>query len=79
MPTVSWCFREASNVNLIVVDLLRVRAETNSGALLTPYVFYHPGPLNTMADDASHRFDLPDNKFLSFFLSKYRLLQSVGL
>ena len=40
----------------------------NRGGLLTPSVFYHPGPLNTMADDASYRFYLPDNKFISFLL-----------
>ena len=50
----------------------------NSRALLTPSVFYHPGPLNTMADDASRRFDLPDNNLLSFFRSKYRPSQSAG-
>ena len=66
-PTVSWCFREASTVNPVVADLLRIRSEMNSRALLTPSVFYHPGPLNTMADDASRRFDLPDNNPLFFF------------
>ena len=78
-PTVSWCFREASTVNPIVADLLCVRAEMNSGALLISSVFYHPGPLNTMAYNASCRFDLPGNKFLSFFRSKYCPSQSAGL
>ena len=55
-PKASWCFREASIVNLVVADLFRVRAEMNSRALLTTSVFYHPGPLNTMADDVSRRF-----------------------
>ena len=53
MPTVSLCFREASTVNTIVANLLCIRAETNSGDLLTLSVFYQPGPLNTMADDSS--------------------------
>ena len=66
-PTVNWCFREASTVNPVVADLLRVRAELNSRALLTPSIFYHPGPLSTMADDVSRRFYLPDNNLLSFF------------
>ena len=79
IPTLSWCFREASTVNSIVADLLRVHAETNSGALLTLSVFYQPGPLNTMLDDASCNFDLPDNNFLSFFGSKYCSSQSAGL
>ena len=78
-PTVSWCFRKSSTVNLVVADLLHVGAEMNSRSLLTPSVFYHPGPLNTMADDASRRFDLPGNNFLSFFWSKYCPLQSAGL
>ena len=77
-PTVSWRFREASTVNPVVADLLRVRAEINSRAMLTPSFFYHPGPLNTMADDSSRRFDFTDNNFLSFFWSKYRPSQSAG-
>ena len=79
MPTVSWCFREASIIKPVVSYLLCVRADMNSRALLNPSVFYHPGPLNTMADDASRRFDLPDNNFLSFFWSKYRPSHSAGL
>ena len=50
-----------------MADLLRVQAEMNSPALLAPSIFYHPVPLNTMADDASCRFDFPDNNLLSFF------------
>ena len=63
-PTVSWCFREASKVNLIVAYILWIRVEMNSGALITLSVFYHLGLLNTMDDDACCSFDLPDNKFL---------------
>ena len=68
-----------SAVNLIVADLLRARAEMKSGAMITLSVFYHPGTLNTMADDASRRFDLPDNNFLSLLRSKYCPYQSAGL
>ena len=71
MPTVVWCFREVSTVNLIVTDILLIRAEMNSGALITPSVLYHPGLLNKFSYDASRHFELPGNKFLSFFLSKY--------
>ena len=78
-PTVSWCFRKASTVNPIVANLLRIRAETNGGALLTPSVFYQPGPLKIMVDYASHRFDLLDNNFIPFFRSKYFPYQSAGL
>ena len=69
---VIWCFWEDFTVNPIVAYLLRIRAEMNSGALLIPYVFYHPGLLNTMADDSSRHFDFPENNSLFFFLSKYR-------
>ena len=70
MLTVIWCFWESYTFNLIVANLLQICAEMNSGDLLTLYVFYHPGLLNTIADDASRCFDLTDNKSLSFFLSK---------
>ena len=66
-PTVGWCFLEASTGNPIVADLLCIRADMNSGALLTPSVFYHPGLLNTMADNSFHCFDLSDNNFIYFF------------
>ena len=78
MPTVRCCFREASTVNPVMEGLLRVCAEMNSRDLLTSSVFCHPVPLNTMADDASCRFDFPDNNFLSFFRSKCRPSQSAG-
>ena len=78
-PAVSWCFRESSTLNLVMADLLCVRSEMNSRALLTPPFFYHPGTLNTMVDDASRRFDLSGNNLISFFRSKYRPSHSVGL
>ena len=77
-PTVSWCYMDAYTVNPIVADLLRVCDEMNSGSLLTSSMFYHPGPLNTMADDASRRFDFPDNNFISYIRSKYCPSQSAG-
>ena len=59
-----------AEVNTSVADLLQIRAEMNSGALLTPSVFYHPGLLNIIAEDASRCFELPENKFFSFFIYK---------
>ena len=59
-----------------MANLLRIRAETNSGDVLSLSVLCHPGPLNTMAYYASHRFDSPDNNFIFFFHSKYCLSQS---
>ena len=66
-PTVSWTFKEASIVNPVVADLLRIRSTINRTACITPSVFYHPGILNTIADDALRRFDLSHPYFLSFF------------
>ena len=61
-----------------MADLLRIHAEMNSGDLITLYVLYHPGPLNTMVDDASRPFYLSDNNIISFFRSKYCLSQSAS-
>ena len=70
-PTVSWAFREAYTVKHVVDDLLRLRSAHNWNARITPSVFYHPGPKNTMADNTSRRFDLNNQAFLSFFYSSY--------
>ena len=67
MPTVAWTFREASKVNLMVADLLRLRSLINCQLNITPSVFYHPGPQNTMAGDASRKFHLEPDIFLSLF------------
>ena len=52
-PTVSWSFKEASTINPVVAALLRIRAIANFASSRLPSVFYHPGDLNTMADNAS--------------------------
>ena len=52
-PTVAWSFQESSTINPVVADLLRIRSLVNRQFCITPSVFYHPGHLNTMADDAS--------------------------
>ena len=75
-PTVSWSFKEASTINPVVADLLRVRSIINRNACITPSVCYHPGIENTMADDASRRFALCPNSFMSFFNRKYTPTQS---
>ena len=77
-PTVAWSFRESSTVNPVVADLLRIRSLVNRQFCLTPSVFYHPGQLNTMADDASRKFNLGLTEFLSTFSSSYSPLQSLG-
>ena len=70
-PTVVWNFREDSTIKPAVSDLLGIRSTHNRLHKLTPSVFYHPGPLNTMAGDASRCFDLSTNPFLELFCSKY--------
>ena len=52
-PIVAWSFRESSTINPVVADLLRIRYLVNRKFCITPSVLYHPGPLNTMADDES--------------------------
>ena len=76
-PTVVWTFYEASTINPVVADLLIIRSAPNRLHKITPSKFYHPGPLNNMANDASRRFDLSTQPFLYLFHSKYSL-QSPG-
>ena len=75
-PTVSWTFKESATINPVVADLLRIRSIINRNAAITPSVCYHPGKENTMADDASRKFTLCSNSFMSFFNRKYHPLQS---
>ena len=70
-PPISWTFHEASTVNPVVADLLRLRSSHNRASCLSPSVFYHPGQDNVMADDTSRRFDLIDAAFLPFFSTRY--------
>ena len=74
--TVTWTFMEVATINPVVANLLRIRSIVNTNVALTPTVFYRPGNLDTMAYDASHRFDLPHTKFLSLFSRKYHPQQS---
>ena len=52
-PTVSWSTKEASTINTVVADLLRLRALYLRQFFLNPSIFYHPGIENRMADDTS--------------------------
>ena len=70
-PPVAWTFRKASTINLVVADLLSIRSAHNRLHNITLSMFYQPGPLNTMANDASCRFDLSIHPFLTLFHSKY--------
>ena len=71
-PTVAWTFKETSTINPVVADLLRIRSIPNRQITISPSACYHPGLRNTMADDASRRFDLNCDSFLSFFTCKYQ-------
>ena len=66
-PTFVWTFREASTINPVVANLLSIRSSQNRLQNITPSIFYHPGPLNTMENDTSLRFDLSPNPFLDLF------------
>ena len=79
MTTVAWTFREASTVNPVVADLIRLRSLVNYQFKITPSVLYHPGPQNTMADDASRKLQLASDIFLSLFSTTYSSQQSPGM
>ena len=64
-PTVSWSTHEASMINPVVADLLRIHALHSRKFFLNPSVFYHPGQENCMADDASCLFYVSDTDFLT--------------
>ena len=63
--TLSWSKREASIINPVVADLLRIRALHSINFFPTPSVFDHPGQENCIADDASRLFYLSDTQFLT--------------
>ena len=74
----AWSFGVSSTINPVLVDLLRIRALVYRQFCITPSVFYHPGNLNTMADDASRKFELDLTDFLYTLSSTYSTLQSPG-
>ena len=43
-PTVAWFFKEPPTINLVVVNLLYIRDITNTTAIFSPTVCYHPCP-----------------------------------
>ena len=66
-----WNFCKASTINPGVADLLSLHSAHNRLHKITLSVFYHPRPLNTMADDNSYCFNLLPHPFLAIFCSKY--------
>ena len=75
--TIAWTFKEDSTINPIIYELLRIFSSQKLHHSLSPSIFYHPGLLNTMADDVSRWFDLSPHHFLNLFHSIY-LTQSPG-
>ena len=70
-PTVSWSTKEASTINPVVADLLRLCALHSRQFFINPSVFNHPGIENRMADDASRLFELSDTSLLAHMSSAY--------
>ena len=64
-PTVSWRTHEALMINLVVADLLHIRALHSRKFFLGPFIFYHLVQENYIADDAFHLFHLSDTAFLT--------------
>ena len=67
----AWSFRESSTINPVVAELLRIRSLVNRQFCVTPSVFYHPGHLNTMADDASQKFELDLTNFIYLLVNLF--------
>ena len=79
MPTVNWTFWEASTINSVVADLLRLQSLFNRQFNTTSSFFYRPGTKKTMADDASRQFRLAPDILLSLFSPTYSPQQSPGM
>ena len=76
-PTISWSTKEASTINPVVADLLPLPALHLRYFFLNPYVFYHLGIENHMADDASCLFEISDTSLLAHMSSTYPQSQTL--
>ena len=68
-PIVLCSKREASIINLLLVDLLCTHALPSRQFCLNPSVLYHPVQENFMDDDASCLFDLTETTFLAYMFA----------
>ena len=59
-PTFNWIKRGVTTINLVVVELIRIRALHSIQFNLNPSVFNHLGQENFMADNASCTFHLSE-------------------
>ena len=64
-PVILWITQEASTINLVVADLLRICAIHYINLILNLYVFYSLGQENCMEDDDFCPFDFPGTPFLT--------------
>ena len=76
IPTISWSTKEASTINPVVADLLCLHALHSRQFFINPFVFYHAGIDNCMADDASRMFELSETSLLANMYSVYPQSQS---
>ena len=76
-PTISWSTREASTINLVVADLLRIHTLRSRKISLDSSIFYHPLQESFIMDDASSLFHLPETSFLTHMYSAYPQLLSL--
>ena len=75
-PTASWSTKEASTINPVLADLLRIRA-LHSSQFFIPFCILSPGHQNCMADGASRLFDLSDTSLPAHMSASYPQLKSL--
>ena len=75
--TISWSTKEASMINPVVTEILRISALHLRKFFINPSVFYHPGIKNIMADNASCLFEISDTSPLSHISATYPQLKSL--
>jgi hypothetical protein len=70
-PAVSWQRKGSTTTTHAPAYLLRLQALHQRFHRYLPHIFYLPGPINKMADDASRLFHLSDADLLTHFNSHY--------
>ena len=74
--TVSWSTREASTIQPVVAESIRIRVLHSRQFELNPSIFYHPGQEFFMADDTSCLFYISDTSPLVYISAAYPQLYS---
>jgi hypothetical protein len=70
-PAVSWQRKGSTTTTNAPAHLLRLQALHQRFHRYLPHIFYLPGPINKMADDASRLFRLSDDELLTHFNLHY--------